>query len=52
MDVVHHLCNGVSFVVGTALHAAARAGVRLPGALPRSPWARSERSARVQEERS
>ena len=35
---VHHLCNGVSFVVGTVLHLASRAGLRLPGALPDTRW--------------
>lgn len=38
MDVLHHLCNGLSFIVGTVLHVASRAGVMLPGALPRGPW--------------
>lgn len=36
--LVHHLCNGVSFVAGTIIHAASRFGLRLPGALPVSPW--------------
>lgn len=35
---VHHLCNGVSFLAGTALHAAGRAGIALPGSLPMEPW--------------
>jgi GT2 family glycosyltransferase len=38
--VVVHLCNGVSFLIGTALHAGARMGLRLPGALPDSEWNR------------
>lgn len=38
VHLVHHLCNGVSFVAGTILHVAARAGIRLPGALPASEW--------------
>ena len=36
--VLHHLCNGVSFVVGTFLHLGARLGLRIPGALPSSDW--------------
>jgi hypothetical protein len=36
--VLHHLCNGVSFVAGTVLHGFARLGVTLPGALPTAPW--------------
>jgi GT2 family glycosyltransferase len=37
--VVHHLCNGVSFVVGTVLYAARRlTGLALPGALPLTAW--------------
>lgn len=35
--VLHHLCNGVSFVVGTLLYHARRRGVELPGSLPLSP---------------
>jgi len=38
VHLVHHLCNGLSFIVGTALHAASRAGVILPGSLPIEPW--------------
>jgi GT2 family glycosyltransferase len=38
MDLVHHLCNGVSLFLGSVLHLAACAGVSLPGALPRGPW--------------
>lgn len=38
VHLVHHLCNGVSFLVGTALHLAGRAGVVLPGRLPIEPW--------------
>jgi hypothetical protein len=37
--LLHHLCNGVSFVAGTALHAAGRCGAPLPGALPTGVWA-------------
>lgn len=36
--LLHHLCNGVSFVIGTSLHLATRAGIRLPGALPAPIW--------------
>jgi hypothetical protein len=41
--VLHHLCNGVSFAVGTALWWGRRAGVNLPWSLPVTPWARAER---------
>jgi hypothetical protein len=36
--LVHHLCNGVSFVAGTVLHLASRVGLRLPGAFPDTRW--------------
>lgn len=39
--VLHHLCNGVSFLVGTALFLAGRMGIDLPGALPRAIWTRT-----------
>jgi GT2 family glycosyltransferase len=45
LHLVHHLCNGVSFVAGTFLHLARRVGVALPGALPASPWAAGLRAA-------
>ena len=38
VHLVHHLCNGISFVAGTALHVAGRCGVTLPGALPTKVW--------------
>lgn len=38
VHLVHHLCNAVSVLAGTALHLAGRAGLRLPGALPTSVW--------------
>jgi len=38
MHLVHHFCNAVSFVTGTALHVAGRFGVNLPGALPTTVW--------------
>lgn len=36
--VLYHLCNGVSFVAGTLIHASTRMGLRMPGALPTSEW--------------
>jgi len=39
VHLVHHFCNGISFVAGTALHIAARFGVTLPGAIPARAWA-------------
>ncbi len=45
MHLVHHLCNGVSFLAGSALHAARSAGIRLPGALPRPEWPAGTRAA-------
>ena len=36
--ILYHLCNGVSFVVGTAVHLGTRIGIRLPGALPEATW--------------
>ena len=38
VHVIHHLCNAVSFVAGTALHVAGRSGAHLPGALPTRVW--------------
>jgi GT2 family glycosyltransferase len=38
MHLLHHLCNGVSCVIGTAVFVAQRAGIELPGALPFPPW--------------
>lgn len=38
VHVVHHLCNGISFIAGTALHVAGRCGLTLPGALPTTVW--------------
>jgi GT2 family glycosyltransferase len=37
--ILHHLCNGVSFLAGTALYLCGRLGLRLPGALPVAEWA-------------
>lgn len=39
VHVVHHLCNGISFVAGTALHVFRRFGLQLPGMLPATAWA-------------
>jgi GT2 family glycosyltransferase len=37
--VLHHLCNGLSFAIGTTLYLAARhLGLRLPGALAVDSW--------------
>lgn len=36
--IVHHLANGLSFVIGTALYAASRVGWKLPGGLPATAW--------------
>lgn len=38
LHVVHHLCNGLSFVIGTCLFKAARRGLALPGSLPIVAW--------------
>jgi GT2 family glycosyltransferase len=38
MHLVHNLCNGLSFAVGTLLFFAASLGVRLPGSLPTTRW--------------
>jgi uncharacterized RDD family membrane protein YckC len=39
MHVLHHFCNGLSFIVGTALYASRRwTGNSLPWALPMTPW--------------
>jgi cellulose synthase/poly-beta-1,6-N-acetylglucosamine synthase-like glycosyltransferase len=46
VHLVHHLCNGVSFVAGTVLHVAGRAGLKLPGALPASVWTRTNATSR------
>ena len=43
IHVLHHLCNGLSFAVGTLLHLARRwTGVSLAGTLPATSWARPE----------
>ena len=36
--VLHHLCNGVSFVVGTIVYLGTRLGLTFPGAVPASDW--------------
>jgi GT2 family glycosyltransferase len=39
VHVLHHLCNGLSFIVGTVLYTSKRwAGLSLPEALPLNPW--------------
>jgi glycosyltransferase involved in cell wall biosynthesis len=38
VHLIHHICNGISFVAGTLLHVLNRAGIRLPGALPTDAW--------------
>lgn len=47
VHLIHHLCNGVSFVAGTALHLASRVGIKLPGALPDTRWT-AERAGEAQ----
>ncbi len=43
LQVLHHLCNGLSFATGTALFVVARyLGVRLPGTLPTDSWSATE----------
>jgi GT2 family glycosyltransferase len=36
--IVHHVCNGISYVIGTGLHIFGRFGVQLPGTLPAAEW--------------
>ena len=38
--ILHHLCNAISFVVGTGLHLFGRFGWSLPGMLPKAEWTR------------
>lgn len=39
LHVIHHACNGFSFVAGNLLYAGRRwGGITLPGALPLTPW--------------
>ncbi len=35
--VLHHLCNGVSFLAGMLIHLAVRFGLRPPGRVPQAP---------------
>lgn len=43
VHVLHHLCNGLSFIVGTLLYAGRRwTGLSLPGALPVTSWSAKE----------
>ncbi len=46
MDLLHHLGNGVSVVVGTALYLVGRVGVDVPGGLPHQPWAAGDAAPR------
>ena len=41
MHLIHNLCNGLSFAVGSVLFFAASLGLRLPGSLPTAPWTTS-----------
>jgi glycosyltransferase involved in cell wall biosynthesis len=38
VHLLHHLCNGISFVTGTLLFLAGTGGIRLPGVLPQEAW--------------
>ena len=38
LHFIHHLCNGVSFAIGTLLHLTGRIGLKLPGTLAATPW--------------
>ncbi len=38
VHIIHHLTNGLSFFLGTALYMTSRVGWRLPGTLPATPW--------------
>ena len=43
LQVLHHLCNGLSFATGTALFISARyLGMHLPGTLPIDSWSATE----------
>jgi GT2 family glycosyltransferase len=42
--VLHHWCNGVSWVAGSVLHLLARGGWRLPGAVPAGDWSAARRA--------
>jgi len=45
LHLLHHLCNGLSFAIGSAIfYSATRIGVALPGAVPLSRW-RSTKTA-------
>ena len=45
LHFLYHLYNGLSFVVGSTLYLALRyLGLRLPGALPQSPWKGASRA--------
>lgn len=48
---IHHLCNGLSFVLGVALHLVSKSGWRLPGALPADPWRAPNRASGMDTQR-
>ena len=43
--ILYHLCNGVSFAIGTLTHLAARIGLSLPWTLPTEDWTTKVRQA-------
>jgi cellulose synthase/poly-beta-1,6-N-acetylglucosamine synthase-like glycosyltransferase len=45
VHLIHHLCNGISFVAGTLLFTATRFGITLPGTLPAGAWTASMAAA-------
>ncbi len=45
VHLIHHLCNGISFVAGTVLFTATRFGITLPGTLPAGTWTPAMASA-------
>jgi GT2 family glycosyltransferase len=40
LQLIHHLGNGVSWLIGAALHLGARVGIRLPGTVALADWPR------------
>ena len=48
IHILHHLCNGASFAVGTLLHVARQwAGLHMAGTLPATAWKQSSVAQRV-----
>lgn len=45
VHLIHHLCNGISFIAGTVLFTATRFGITLPGTLPAGAWSPAMASA-------